>query len=152
MNRYHHTLLKRSIATLKPNFHCFTITFYNQLTRHTLSLKYPSGKQINERSYLLYCALERTVMHLNNPQSVVPFIEHHANILAKLELAEQDIHALSDAFMATLKIHLGQDFSQAVQQAWQYALRFFNSVVSGYLFSYTNVVAINNRGAQQHSG
>ncbi|MGO2479525.1 MAG: globin [Pseudoalteromonas sp.] len=151
MNRYHHTLLKRSIATLKPNFHCFAITFYNQLTRQPLSLQYPSGEQINERSYLLYCALERTIMHLDTPPNVIPFIEHHANILAKLKLAEQDVPTLCSAFMTTLKIHLGRDFSQAEQQAWQYVMRFFNSVVSRYLFSQTNVIAIRDRTAHLHS-
>lgn len=152
MNTYHHTLLKRSITILKPNFHCFTITFHNQLTRHTLSLRYPDGKQLNERSYLLYCALERTVTHLTNPTSVVPFIQHHANILAKLGLCEQDLPTLCEAFLVTLKIHLGRDFSQAMQQAWHYALRFFKSVVNSYLFTKTNVIAINANTAHQHSG
>ncbi|MGO2012781.1 hypothetical protein, partial [Pseudoalteromonas sp.] len=49
------------------------------------------------------------------------------------------------------KIHLGRDFSQAEQQGWQYVMRFFNSVVSRYLFSQTNVIAIRDRTAHLHS-
>ncbi|WP_339689888.1 globin [uncultured Pseudoalteromonas sp.] len=149
ISAHHQKMLLRSIAIIKPNFHCFTVTFHMQLKRHALTMQWPSSDEISEKSYLLYCSLERTITHLDRLLSVLPFIHYHANNLSKSGLTCQDVDLLCDAFIAALKIHLGREFTLNLEQAWRYALRMFNSIVKSYLFNTSNIVAINKSVQQQ---
>ncbi|CAM3961649.1 MULTISPECIES: globin [Pseudoalteromonas] len=143
-------LLLQNIAIIKPNFHCFTVTFQVQLKRQALTIKCPSSNAISEKSYILYCALERTLSHLDNLSMVTPFIEHHANNLAKLGISNTDVNLLCDAFYNTLQIHLGNHFTHKAQIAWSYSLRLFKNIVKSYLFNFSNVVAINTQIHKSH--
>ncbi|MDQ9091352.1 globin [Pseudoalteromonas haloplanktis] len=147
----HQKVLLQSIAIIKPNFHCFTVTFHVQLKRQALTMQWPSSEEISEKSYLLYCSLERTITHLDSLLAVLPFIQHHANILGKTGLTSQDVDLLGDAFIAALKIHLGREFTAKLESAWHYAIRVFKSIVKSYLFNTHNIVAINKSVQQQMS-
>ncbi|CAM4359567.1 globin [Pseudoalteromonas ostreae] len=151
ISAHHQKILLRSIAIIKPNFHCFTVTFHVQLKRHALTMQCPSNEEISEKSYLLYCSLERTISHLDRLMSVLPFIHYHANNLSKSGLTCQDVDLLCDAFIAALKIHLGREFTPNLEYAWFYAVRMFNSIVKNYLFNSNNIVAINKAAQQQMS-
>ena len=134
--------LLKSINIIKPNFHCFTFTFQMQLKRQPLLMQCPSSEALNENSYLLYCALERTIMHIDNLRSVTPFIHHHAYNLSKLGLGYQDIALLCNAFLASLKIHLKDYMSPSLEQSWRQAIRIFTNIVTSYLFKTSNVVSL----------
>ncbi|WP_064667630.1 globin [Pseudoalteromonas prydzensis] len=151
VSAHHQKILLQSIAIIKPNFHCFTITFHVQLKRHALTMQWPSSQEISEKSYILYCSLERTITHLDCLLSVLPFIQHHANILSKSGLTSEDVDLLGDAFIAALKIHLGNEFTPQIENAWRYAVRMFKSIVKSYLFNTNNIVAINKSVQQQMS-
>ncbi len=134
--------LMKSINIIKPNFHCFAFTFQMQLKRQPLIMKCPSSEDLNKNCYLLYCALERTIMHIDNLRAVTPFIQHHANNLSKLGLNHQDVSLLCSAFIATLKIHLKHDMTPSLEQSWRYAVRVFSNIVTSYLFNTSNVVSL----------
>lgn len=143
--------LLKSLHIIKPNFHCFAFTFQMQLKRQTLTMHCPSSDALNKNSYLLYCALERTVMHLDNIHSVIPFIQHHANNLSKLGMSYQDLKLLCNAFMATLKIHLKHELTAALEQKWWDAIQVFTSIVKSYLFKVSNVVCLTEHSQKQLS-
>ncbi|NMM41222.1 globin [Pseudoalteromonas arctica] len=151
ISAHHQKMLLQSIAIIKPNFHCFTVTFHVLLKRHALTIQWPSREVITEKSYCLYCSLERTITHLDSLLSVLPFIHYHANNLSKSGLTCQDVDLVCHAFIAALKIHLGREFTPSLEQAWRYALRMFNSIVKSYLFNTSNIVAINKAAQQQMS-
>ncbi|MBE0379737.1 hypothetical protein PPRY_a3607 [Pseudoalteromonas prydzensis ACAM 620] len=58
---------------------------------------------------------------------------------------------MGDAFIAALKIHLGNEFTPQIENAWRYAVRMFKSIVKSYLFNTNNIVAINKSVQQQMS-
>ena len=151
INRYQQKLLLDNIAVIKPNFHYFTVTFHVQLKRQALIMRCPDSNAIRENSYLLYCALERTLSHLENLPMVVPFIQHHANNLASLGVNSNDIDLLCEAFYNTLEIHLGKGFTSASQAAWTKALQLFKNIVKSYLFNFSNVISIDARAQKQQS-
>ena len=151
INRYQQKLLLDNIAVIKPNFHCFTVTFHVQLKHPALTMRCPDSNAIRENSYLLYCALERTLSHLENLPMVIPFIQHHANNMASLGVNSSDIDLLCDAFYNTLEIHLGKRFTSASQAAWTKALQLFKNIVKSYLFNFSNVVSIDARAQKQQS-
>ncbi|MBB1418280.1 hypothetical protein H5187_13410 [Pseudoalteromonas sp. SG44-1] len=49
ISAHHQKMLLRSIAIIKPNFHCFTVTFHMQLKRHALTMQWPSSDEISEK-------------------------------------------------------------------------------------------------------
>ncbi|MDN3378015.1 MULTISPECIES: globin [unclassified Pseudoalteromonas] len=143
--------LLRSINIIKPNFHCFTFTFQMQLKRQPLLMQCPSSEALNENSYLLYCALERTIMHIDNLRSVTPFIHHHANNLSKLGISHQDVTLLCNAFLASLKIHLKDYMTPTLEQNWRQAIRIFTNIITSYLFKTSNVVSLTDYSQKQLS-
>lgn len=149
LNIFQKRLLLENIEKLKPDFHCFTLRFQQNLVNQPLSIRCPSPQSLSEKSFILYCALERTIYHLDDLPTVIPFIEHHANNLGFLQINEQDIECLSNAFYQTVKETMKNDFSPLLEKAWQNAIHIFVSVVSRYLFARTNVVAINQQFHKQ---
>lgn len=143
--------LLKSINIIKPNFHCFTFTFQMQLKRQALLMQCPSSEILNKNSYLLYCALERTIMHIDNIRSVTPFIHHHANNLSKLGLTYQDVSLLCNAFLASLKIHLKDDMTPVLEGSWRHAIHIFTNIVISYLFNTSNVVSLTDYSQKQLS-
>ena len=73
ISAHHQKMLLQSIAIIKPNFHCFTVTFYVQLKRHALTMQWPSSDEISEKSYLLYCSLERTITQGKSMKKIYDF-------------------------------------------------------------------------------
>ncbi|XQF93422.1 hypothetical protein ACOBV9_05755 [Pseudoalteromonas espejiana] len=82
MNTYQPQLIK-SLNAIKPNFHAFTARFHGKIETSAITMQYPSAAYFNEKSYILYCVLERIVRHLDNPSSVAPFLTHHLQYLKK---------------------------------------------------------------------
>jgi hypothetical protein len=143
-------LLLKSLAIIKPNFHAFTARFHEKLTTSNVHMGYPTATQFNEKSYTLYCVLERIVKHLDSLSSIAPFLSHHLECLKYKKIKQPDILILCDAFYTTLKEHLGQLFTEKYQTAWRKFLAFFTNFANATLFNVTNVVSLEQRMAQKH--
>lgn len=150
MNTYQPQLIK-SLNAIKPNFHAFTARFHGKIETSTITMQYPSAAYFNEKSYILYCILERIVRHLDNPSSVAPFLTHHLQYLKKMNATAKDITILCDAFYDTLSEHLGRLFTSQTQSAWQQALRYFESFANTALFKKSNVVSLEQKISELRS-
>lgn len=139
-------LLQQNIKHLKPNFHQFTLQFHTLANKHSLHMTLPSQESINRRSYLLFCALNKVVMHLDDLKQVTPFIEYLANNLSFLNVTSQDIDNLTNAFMKTVE-SMQEPMSEQLKGAWQLATRLFANIVKCYLFSYSNVIPLQDNFA-----
>ena len=147
MNTYQPQLIK-SLHIVKPNFHAFTARFHAKLEASNITMQYPNAAYFNEKSYILYCVLERIVRHLDNPSSVAPFLTYHLQYLKKMGVMPKEISLLCDAFYDTLKEHLGRLFTAQTQFAWQKALRYFESFANTTLFNKTNVISFEQKITQ----
>ncbi|MEL0654206.1 globin domain-containing protein [Pseudoalteromonas issachenkonii] len=150
MNQQQSALLN-NLTIIKPNFHAFTAKFHSKLAQSSIEMNYPTALQFNEKSFTLFCVLERIVKHLDKPASVAPFLAHHLMYLKKSGASHSDIALLSNAFYETLKEHLGKHFTTESQLAWKKALRYFESFASNVLFNVTNVVSLQQRMQQKQS-
>jgi hypothetical protein len=138
----HQPVLLKSLTIIKPNFHAFTARFHGKLVESDITMGYLTAAQFNERSYTLYCVLERIIKNLDNPSSVAPFLSHHITFLKNVHIQQVDIKILCDAFYSTLEEHLGRLFSVESQLAWQKVLRFFTNFANNILFNVSNVVSL----------
>ncbi|MBH0037416.1 globin domain-containing protein [Pseudoalteromonas sp. SWN166] len=143
--------LLNNLTIIKPNFHAFTARFHSKLAESSIEMNYPTALQFNEKSFTLFCVLERIVKHLDKPASVAPFLAHHLMYLKKSSVSQSDIVLLSDAFYETLKEHLGRHFTPESQLAWKKALRYFESFASSTLFDVSNVISLQQRMQQKQS-
>ncbi|WP_147386629.1 globin [Pseudoalteromonas gelatinilytica] len=125
---------------LKPDFHQFTSAYHRSLCSHKLTMSVPEHESITKRSYILYCALNKVVSHLDDLLQVTPFIHYLANNLSFLNVSFEDIDILCDAFIETRKSYMHHINTQ-LQQAWLQAMRIFANIVKSYLFAYSNVVS-----------
>lgn len=150
MNQQQSALLN-NLTIIKPNFHAFTAKFHSKLAQSSIEMNYPTALQFNEKSFTLFCVLERIVKHLDKPASVAPFLAHHLMYLKKSSASHSDIALLSNAFYETLEEHLGKHFTTESQFAWKKALRYFESFASNVLFNVTNVVSLQQRMQQKQS-
>lgn len=150
MNQQQSALLN-NLTIIKPNFHAFTAKFHSKLAQSSIEMNYPTALQFNEKSFTLFCVLERIVKHLDKPASVAPFLAHHLMYLKKSGASHSDIALLSNAFYETLEEHLGKHFTTGSQLAWKKALRYFESFASNVLFNVTNVVSLQQRMQQKQS-
>lgn len=150
MNQQQSALLN-NLAIIKPNFHAFTARFHSKLAESSIEMNYPTALQFNEKSFTLFCVLERIVKHLDRPASVAPFLAHHLMYLKKCSVSQNDIALLSGAFYETLKEHLGKYFTPESQLAWKKALRYFENFASNALFNVSNVVSLQQKIQQKQS-
>lgn len=118
MNQQQSALLN-NLTIIKPNFHAFTAKFHSKLAQSSIEMNYPTALQFNEKSFTLFCVLERIVKHLDKPASVAPFLAHHLMYLKKSGASHSDIALLSNAFYETLEEHLGKHFTTESQFAWK---------------------------------
>ncbi|KTF13476.1 globin [Pseudoalteromonas sp. H105] len=144
INTFEKQLLLNSLTIIKPNFHCFSYTFQMHVKRESLDMLCLSSSKINEKTYILYCVLERIVMHLDDLRTVTPFIKHYANNLSNMGMSYEDTDILCNSFLATLKIHLKGCYSPKLENVWQQAISIFRSIVTGYLFNTSNIVHLND--------
>lgn len=145
------SILLNNLAIIKPNFHAFTARFHNKLVESSIKMNYPTALQFNEKSFTLFCVLERIVKHLDKPMSVAPFLTHHLMHLPKNGILLDDISILSNVFYETLEEHLGKHFTAESQFAWKKALRYFESFASSTLFNVSNVVSLQQKMQQKQS-
>ncbi|MEM5512478.1 globin [Pseudoalteromonas sp. AS84] len=150
MNQQQSALLN-NLTIIKPNFHAFTARFHSKLAESSIEMNYPTALQFNEKSFTLFCVLERIVKHLDKPASVAPFLAHHLMYLKNSSVSQGDIAILSDAFYETLKEHLGKHFNAESQLAWKKALRYFESFAGNVLFNVSNVVSLQQKMLQKQS-
>ncbi|WP_405601331.1 MULTISPECIES: globin [unclassified Pseudoalteromonas] len=141
----HQPELLKSLSIIKPNFHAFTERFHTKLTQSCITMSYPTAAQFNERSYTLYCMLERIIKHLDNPLSVAPFLSYQLQFLKNDNIQQSDIKVLCDTFYATLEEHLGQRFSSEKKVAWRKVLMFFENFSNNSLFHTSNVISLEQR-------
>nr|WP_205994304.1 hypothetical protein [Pseudoalteromonas sp. MEBiC 03607] len=85
-------------------------------------------------------------MHLDDLKQVTPFIEYLANNLSFLNVTSQDIDNLTNAFMKTVE-SMQEPMSEQLKDAWQLATRLFANIVKCYLFSYSNVIPLQDNFA-----
>ncbi|WP_235590938.1 globin [Pseudoalteromonas sp. 10-33] len=114
-------------------------------------MKIPSAEQFNEKSYILYCTLERIIKNIDNPSSVAPFLSHHLQYLKKLNIQQNDIKPLTDIFYITLVEHLGRLFNEDTHLAWRNVLTYFERFTNDTLFNVSNVVCLNELMQQKRS-
>ena len=150
MNKQQIILLK-NLTIIKPNFHAFTARFHSKLVESNIEMNYPAASYFNEKSFTMFCVLERIVKHINAPTSVAPFLVHHLAYLKKHAVTQNDITILSGAFYETLKEHLGRFFTHESQHAWRDALSFFERFANNTLFNVSNVISIQKKVQQIHS-
>ena len=150
MNQQQSALLN-NLTIIKPNFHAFTARFHSKLAESSIEMNYPTALQFNEKSFILFCVLERIVKHLDRPASVAPFLAHHLMYLKNSNASQNDISLLSDAFYETLKEHLGRHFTTESQFAWKKALRYFESFARNSLFDVSNVISLQQKIQQKQS-
>ncbi|WP_462176715.1 globin [Pseudoalteromonas gelatinilytica] len=140
LSSFQKRLLQQDIELLKPDFHQFTGAYHRSLCSRKLTMSVPEHESITKRSYILYCALNKVVSHLDDLLQVTPFIHYLANNLSFLNVSFEDIDILCDAFIETRKSYMHHINTQ-LQQAWLQAMRIFANIVKSYLFAYSNVVS-----------
>ncbi|WP_462179650.1 globin [Pseudoalteromonas gelatinilytica] len=140
LSSFQKRLLQQDIELLKPDFHQFTSAYHRNLCSRKLTMSVPEHESITKRSYILYCALNKVVSHLDDLLQVTPFIHYLANNLSFLNVSFEDIDILCDAFIETRKSYMHHINTQ-LQQAWLQAMRIFANIVKSYLFAYSNVVS-----------
>jgi len=145
------TALLNNLKIIKPNFHAFTARFHNKLAESDIKMDYPAASHFNEKSFTLFCVLERIVKHINKPSQVAPFLVHHLAYLKKSGATQNDISILADAFYETLKEHLGTYFTHESQLAWRDALNFFEKFANNTLFNVSNVISLQQKIQQKQS-
>jgi hypothetical protein len=150
MNTYQPQLIK-SLHIVKPNFHAFTARFHAKLEESNITMQYPSAAYFNEKSYILYCTLERIIKNIDNPSSVAPFLSHHLQFLKKLNIQQSDIKPLTDIFYVTLVEHLGRFFNEESHLAWRKVLTYFERYTNDTLFNVSNVVCLTQLSKQKQS-
>ncbi len=151
MMNSHKSVLLKSLGIIKPNFHAFTARFHKKLEQSNVSMKIPSAEQFNEKSYILYCTLERIIKNIDNPSSVAPFLSHHLQFLKKLNIQQSDIKPLTDIFYITLVEHLGRLFKEDTHLAWRNVLTYFERFTNDTLFNVSNVVCLSELMQQKRS-
>ncbi|WP_462175649.1 globin [Pseudoalteromonas gelatinilytica] len=140
LSSFQKRLLQQDIELLKPDFHQFTSAYHRSLCSRKLTMSVPEHESITKRSYILYCALNKVVSHLDNLLQVTPFIHYLANNLSFLNVSFEDIDILCDAFIETRKSYMHHINTQ-LKHAWLQAMRIFANIVKSYLFAYSNVVS-----------
>ncbi len=140
LSSFQKRLLQQDIELLKPDFHQFTSAYHRSLCSRKLTMSVPEHESVTKRSYILYCALNKVVSHLDDLLQVTPFIHYLANNLSFLNVSFEDIDILCDAFIETRKSYMHHINTQ-LQQAWLQAMRIFANIVKSYLFAYSNVVS-----------
>jgi len=140
LSSFQKRLLQQDIELLKPDFHQFTSAYHRSLCSRKLTMSVPEHESVTKRSYILYCALNKVVSHLDDLLQVTPFIHYLANNLSFLNVSFEDIDILCDAFIETRKSYM-HHISTQLQQAWLQAMRIFANIVKSYLFAYSNVVS-----------
>ena len=143
-------LLQQNVELIKPDFHQFTKTFHSLMSEKPLQMTIPSQESINQQSYILYCALNKVINHLDDLPLVIPFIHYMANNLSFLNVNCTDIDLLCDAFWDTLQKQ-SIKLNSHLCQAWSQAILIFKNIVKSYLFSYSNVVSLAQKQATQLS-
>ena len=141
----HQPVLLKSLTIIKPNFHAFTARFHKKLVESNIAMEYLTATQFSEKSYTLFCVLERIIKNLDDPSSVTPFLSHHIEFLKKGNIQQTDIKILCDVFYATLEEHLGHLFSIESQLAWDKALKFFANFANSTVFNISNVISFDQR-------
>jgi len=144
LSSFQKRLLLQDIELLKPDFHQFTSAYHRILNARQLTMTVPEQDSITKRSYILYCALNKVVSHLDDLQQVTPFIHYLANNLSFLNVASKDIDILCEAFIETRLLFI-KTYNSHQQQAWELAIRIFSNIVKSYLFSHSTVVSIKTR-------
>jgi len=147
----HKSVLLKSIGIIKPNFHAFTARFHRKLVESDISMNTLTAEQFNEKSYILYCTLERIIKNIDNPSSVAPFLSHHLQFLKKLNIQQSDIEPLTDIFYVTLVEHLGRFFNEESHLAWRKVLTYFERYTNDTLFNVSNVVCLSQLSKQKQS-
>ena len=145
------SVLLKSIGIIKPNFHAFTARFHRKLVESDISMNTLTAEQFNEKSYILYCTLERIIKNIDNPSSVTPFLSHHLQFLKNLNIQQSDIKHLTDIFYVTLVEHLGRFFNEESHLAWRKVLTYFERYTNDTLFNVSNVVCLTQLSKQKQS-
>ncbi|RZD23357.1 hypothetical protein [Pseudoalteromonas sp. MEBiC 03485] len=140
LSSFQKRLLLQDIELLKPDFHQYTSAYHRNLSSYKLTMVVPDHESITKRSYILYCALNKIISHLDDLHQVTPFIHYLANNLSFLKVSFNDIDSLCRAFIETRKSYIHPIDSQ-LHRAWLQATRVFANIVKSYLFSYSNVVS-----------
>ena len=147
----HKPVLLKSLNIIKPNFHAFTARFHTKLAKSDLSMDRLTSEEFSEKSYILYCTLERIIKNVDKPATVAPFLTHNLQFLVKSNLQRSDLVVLCDIFYLTLVEHLGHFFDEESHQAWKKFLKFFENFANHALFDVSNVIAFPSPLNTQHS-
>ncbi|KZN63678.1 globin [Pseudoalteromonas luteoviolacea] len=138
---YQYQLLSQTFATIKPNFHCFCVSFNHRLNMHPMSMHIPSAEhQILAIEYQLRAFIQQSLLRIANQQELCRYIVENIASIKALRPSVCDIKILCNCFLDTLKVHLGKQFTLAVRNAWKRALHIIANVLKSELFGMTNVV------------
>ncbi|MCF2857841.1 globin [Pseudoalteromonas sp. SMS1] len=138
---YQYQLLSQSFATIKPNFHCFCVSFNHRLKMHPMSMRVPEAEhQILAIEYQLRAFIQQSLLRIANQKELCQYIVDNIASVKTLRPSVCDIKILCNCFLDTLKVHLGKQFTLAVRNAWKRALHIVANVLKSELFGMTNVV------------
>ncbi|MBQ4813087.1 hypothetical protein A7985_15120 [Pseudoalteromonas luteoviolacea] len=138
---YQYQLLSQTFTTIKPNFHCFCVSFNHRLSMHPMSMHIPSAEhQILAIEYQLRAFIQQSLLRIANQKELCSYIVENIASIKALRPSACDIKILCNCFLDTLKVHLGKQFTLAVRNAWKRALHIIANVLKSELFGMTNVV------------
>ncbi|MCO7190306.1 MULTISPECIES: globin [unclassified Pseudoalteromonas] len=140
---YQYQLLNQSFTTLKPNFHCFCVSFYNKLKQCRVSMTLPESDQhVLSLEYRLQDFMQQCLIHLPRQHELTQFLRQQSILIAALCPSVKDISTFCNSLLEVLKLHLGSQFTLAVRNAWKRALHVFANIIKAELFGISNVVQL----------
>ncbi|KZN50639.1 globin [Pseudoalteromonas luteoviolacea] len=150
---YQYQLLSQSFATIKPNFHCFCVSFNHRLKMHPMSMVIPNAEsQILTIEYQLRAFIQQSLIRMANQKELCRYITENIATIKSLRPSACDIRILCNCFLDTLKVHLGKQFTLAVRNAWKRALHIVANVLKAELFGMSNIVYLDQIRQQKQIG
>ncbi|QUI70229.1 MULTISPECIES: hypothetical protein [Pseudoalteromonas] len=150
---YQYQLLTQTLASIRPNFHGFCTSWYNQIQHYDLRMQIPTNVgQLIIWEHQIFDFVQNCVMRIPQQSNLLHYLQKQRGTLLFMGTSEKDISVLLFTFTATLKNHLGRHFTTAAKNAWNKALLLIENMLRFELFKKTNIVGLQEfKRAQQQA-
>ncbi|MFC3033748.1 globin [Pseudoalteromonas fenneropenaei] len=147
---YQYRMLTQSVAIIRPNFHCFCISWLNHVNRYQMNSEVFSHEQvILNNEHQLFNFLQQCVNLTVDSQKLIQFLRPLGEQLKTFHMTERDISVLCNSLLVTLQLHLSRQFTLAMRNAWRRLLHLVANVLNHEMFGRHNIVSLSEYKARK---
>ncbi|MFC0118549.1 globin [Pseudoalteromonas xiamenensis] len=140
---YQYRMLTQSLAVVRPNFHCFCVSFRKQISNYQLNTSFTfSDEGILNDENEFFRFVHQCVGLILEHNNLVDYLSQTAKKLREYNLTERDICVLCNCFLATIQLHLGKQYTLAMRNAWRRLLHVVSNILNHEMHGRTNVVSL----------